>query len=287
MERKKDLRLGIIGHGFVGKATDNGFSKNVKKFIVDPIYSTNIDDLVEFSPELVFICVPTPMSNDGKQDTSIIRSVVDELSLKVPDSIVVIKSTVLPNVLSELTNINEDLIYNPEFLREKFANEDFINSPMILLGGDEKIARKVADYYKYNSNCICEEYIFVEIISASIIKYSINTFLATKVIFFNEIYNIFNQLCDDDSWDKIISTIALDTRIGNSHMDVPGHDGRFGFGGACFPKDSSALIHFSDSMQEDLSVLKAAVKKNNSIRKQYSELDDREKEQNVNFDDNH
>ena len=77
----KKLKLGIVGHGFVGKATDWGFNKRISKFIVDPLLNTSVSDLKDFEPEIVFICVPTPMGNDGSQDSSIIEEVIKELIL--------------------------------------------------------------------------------------------------------------------------------------------------------------------------------------------------------------
>ncbi len=284
--KNKKIKIGIVGHGFVGKATDWGFSKNVEKFIVDPLYDTNINDLSNFEPELIFICVPTPMSNDGSLNSKILESVVKEATKKCPDSILVIKSTVLPSVLEQLKAINKTIIYNPEFLREKHANEDFLNSKMIILGGDRDSAKKVSKYYLNHSKCITKEHVFLDISSASLIKYTINTFLASKVVFFNEIYQIFNNLDSNDTWESVITTLALDNRIGDSHMNVPGHDGKYGFGGACFPKDSMALIKYCEHINVELSVLKKAIKTNNKIRKKYEGLDEREKEQNVSFDNN-
>ncbi len=285
METKK-LRIGIVGHGFVGKATDWGFSKNVEKFLVDPLYDTNINDLSNFKPELIFICVPTPMSDDGSLNSKILESTIKETTKKCPDSIIVIKSTVLPSVLEKLELINKSIIYNPEFLREKHANEDFLNSKMIILGGDKDVAKKVSKYYLDHSKCLTKEHVFLDIFSASLVKYTINTFLATKVVFFNEIYQIFKNLDSNVTWESVIATLALDKRMGDSHMDVPGHDGKYGFGGACFPKDSMALIKYCDHINVELSVLKTAIKTNNRIRKNYDGLDKREKEQNISFDDN-
>lgn len=281
----KKLKVGIVGHGFVGKATDWGFSRNVEKFIVDPLYSTSIDDLSLFQPKVTFVCVPTPMSDDGTQDSTILESSVEEVTAKCPKSIIVIKSTVLPSILERLKKINENIIYNPEFLREKHANEDFINSKTIIFGGDRNTAAKISKYYLRHSKCKTTEHIFLDLLSASLVKYSINTFLASKVIFFNEIYQIFKDINSTDSWESLISAISSDDRIGKSHMDVPGHDGRFGFGGACFPKDSSALLKYAEQNDKQLKVLKAAVKTNNSIRSKYHDLDEREKQQNVSFDD--
>ena len=285
METKK-LKIGIVGHGFVGKATDWGFSKNVEKFLVDPLYDTNINDLSNFKPELIFICVPTPMSDDGSLNSKILESTIKETTKNCPDSIIVIKSTVLPSVLEKLESINKSIIYNPEFLREKHANEDFLNSKMIILGGDRDVAKKVSKYYLDHSKCLTKEHVFLDISSASLVKYTINTFLATKVVFFNEIYQIFKNLDSNVAWESVIATLALDKRMGDSHMNVPGHDGKYGFGGACFPKDSMALIKYCDHINVELSVLKTAIKTNNKIRKNYDGLDEREKEQNVSFDDN-
>ena len=285
MKIYRKLKLGIVGHGFVGKATDWGFNKHVSKFIVDPLLDTNIRDLKDFEPEIVFICVPTPMSNDGSQDTSIIENVTKELVQYCPNAIKVIKSTVLPSLLDELHKLDSKLIYNPEFLREKHANLDFVNSEMIIFGGDRNISTKVSNAYSRHSRCKTKEHIFTDLKTASFIKYSINTFLASKVIFFNELHSIYEKLEVKDSWESIVAVISKDSRIGDSHMSVPGHDGKKGFGGACFPKDSLALIKFAKNFDIDLNSLISTVKINNKIRSEYNELDSRESEQNVTFDD--
>ena len=281
----RKLKLGIVGHGFVGKATDWGFNKRVSKFIVDPLLDTNIEDLKEFEPEMVFICVPTPMSDDGSQDSSIIENVIKELVSHCPNAIKVVKSTVLPSLLDELHKLDSKLVYNPEFLREKHANTDFVNSEMIIFGGDRNISTQVSNAYLRHSRCKTKEHIFTDLKTASFIKYSINTFLASKVIFFNELHSVYEKLQVNDSWESVVNTISKDSRIGDSHMNVPGHDGRKGFGGACFPKDSLALVKFAKSLGIDMNALISTVKINNKIRSEYSDLDSRESEQNVSFDD--
>lgn len=282
---KESLKIGIVGHGFVGKATDWGFNQNTVKFIVDPKIGTNIDQLANFNPELIFVCVPTPMGESGMQDSSIIEAVIQELSNRCLESIIVIKSTVLPSILQKIEKTNSKIIYNPEFLREKHANEDFMNSEMIIFGGDKEVAKKVSNFYIQHSRCKTSQHVFMDISSASLLKYSINTFLATKVLFFNEIHNVFEKIKSNDDWQKFIETISKDKRIGDSHMNVPGYDGKKGFGGACFPKDTTALIKYAESIGIELDILKAVISKNNSIRKNYIDLDVREKEQNISFDD--
>ena len=285
MKIYRKLKLGIVGHGFVGKATDWGFNKRINKFIVDPLLNTSVADLEEFGPDIVFICVPTPMSDDGSQDSSIIEKVIKELVAYCPNAIKVVKSTVLPSLLAELQKLDSKLVYNPEFLREKHANLDFENSEMIILGGDRNISTQVSNAYLRHSRCKTKEHIFTDLKTASFIKYSINTFLASKVIFFNELHSLYESLNVTDSWESVVNIISRDSRIGDSHMNVPGHDGRKGFGGACFPKDSSALIKFANSLNVDLNSLISTVKINNKIRSEYKELDAREFEQNVSFDD--
>ena len=285
MSKEKPLRIGIVGHGFVGKATDHGFSIDTEKFIVDPLINTNIKQLSDFNPEVVFVCVPTPMGANGKQDSSIIESVVKELTEECSDSIIVIKSTVLPSILEILLNVNQDIIYNPEFLREKHANDDFVNSDMIIFGGNRDISSKVSNYYFDHSTCTTKDHIFTDISTASLLKYTINTFLASKVLFFNEINEIFEKFDSNNSWQSFVKILSKDQRIGFSHMNVPGHDGKKGFGGACFPKDTIALIKYADSIGVDLKTLKAVVNKNNKIRKEYDDIGSREREQNVSFDD--
>jgi len=285
MKKKYTLKLGIVGHGFVGKATDYGFSINVKKFIVDPLLNTTIQQLSDFNPEIIFICVPTPMNNDGSQDTSIINSVVRELIEKCPSSIKVIKSTVLPSTLSTLKRLDKKIIYNPEFLREKHANDDFIKSDMIIFGGQKKLSKIISEAYEHHSKCLTTNYIFTDLETASLIKYCINTFLATKVIFFNEMHDAFKSLEVSDNWEDFAKIISNDKRIGDSHMSVPGHDGKKGFGGACFPKDTMALLKWGKDIGIDMSQIESAIRKNNEIRSKYKSLDIRESEQNISFDD--
>ena len=127
------MKIGIVGFGFVGKALNNGLLKNVETYIVDPKLSTCLDDLTNFSPEIIFLCLPTPMNQEGDQDISILKSVLDELraNKNLNDTTLVLKSTVIPSKLNQLTN-SAKLVVNPEFLREASADRDFIDSEFIL-----------------------------------------------------------------------------------------------------------------------------------------------------------
>ncbi len=276
-------KIGIVGLGFVGSAVDYGFSKNVEKFKVDPILNTNIKDLKEFNPEFIFICVPTPMDINGDQDSSIIKEVLKEISKIFKDEIVIIKSTVLPNVMSELHLIYKNIVYNPEFLREKSANEDFLNQEHLILGGDSENIEKVSELFNLSSDCNIKKLYRTDLVTACFVKYSINTFLASKVIFFNQLKDIYDKSGALEKWDNFIEIVSSDNRIGDSHMSVPGHDGRLGYGGACFPKDTAALLKLSKLLEREFTILKEVIKINNDIRSDYKNLEEREKEQGVSF----
>jgi UDPglucose 6-dehydrogenase len=279
----KKVKVGIVGYGFVGKATANGFSKNTELFVVDPLLRTNLSELKDFMPEFIFLCLPTPMSKDGSQDFTAVKEVFKELLDKKLSATIVLKSTVTPTNLKIADKIIEDYVYNPEFLREKHAEEDFINSSMIILGGNKHNQEKVKSLYKDHSICKTDNYVYTDKITASLIKYSINSFLASKVIFFNELKDLFNSSGAEEDWDIFTNILAMDKRIGDSHMSVPGHDGKLGFGGACFTKDTAALVKYSQNLNQEFTLLKKVVKVNNKIRLNYDQVDQREKDQNVSY----
>lgn len=148
--------------------------------------------------------------------------------------------------------------------------------PFHILGGEQWATDKVETLYTQYSLCShCPSYHMTGE-EASFVKYSINTFLAMKVTFFNQLYDAIGET--NANFATIIKAIGADDRIGPSHTKVPGFDGKQGFGGACFPKDVSAFINYN----KQLTLLKEAAIINNSYRQQY-ELDEREKQQHVNY----
>jgi len=268
--------IAIIGHGYVGKAVDHAFNTSqVEKSIIDPIYNSHLGNLKgKKRIDVAFVCVPTPMAADGSIDSSIVEKVVEELLYF--DCMIVIKSTITPEVIKRLAS-NINVIYNPEFLTEKNALEDFINAPMHVIGGDPIMSQKLLHMYVNHSQCKpCPAYLMTAV-EASFVKYGINSFLATKVLWFNQFKDIIDNA--GGKYNVIVNAIGSDPRISHSHTQVPGHDGRKGYGGACFPKDTKAFSKYSDGA---FSVLDEVINANNEYRVQY-ELDDREKEQNVRF----
>lgn len=267
------MRIGIIGHGFVGKAVEYGFSHpKVKLSIIDPKYNTSINNLG--SCDVVFVCVPTPMGDDGKINASILESVMSSLHNGYLFPLVVIKSTITPDIVARYQR--HGVVYNPEFLREKAAADDFVNPTMHVFGGYDEDVDLLERIYKEYSLCKPCPVFKMTAKEASFVKYSINCFLSVKVTFFNQLYDA--ALKDDANFTSIINAVGTDPRIGYSHTRVPGFDGKKGFGGSCFPKDTSAFVNYAT----DMSLLEKAIDINNTYRSEY-ELDEREKEQNISY----
>lgn len=277
------IKIAIIGYGFVGKAVAHGFDTDyVEQILIDPILGTSIEQLKDQDITASFICVPTPMGNDGSINSSIVTNTIDYLTENV-SGMIILKSTVVPSIIAEINDQENShrFIYNPEFLTERNANDDFVNPIMHVFGCNNEVAAShIVNLYESYSKCApCPIHIMTPE-EASFVKYGINSFLATKVAWFNQYYELIQKFGMD--YETIIKAIGTDDRISKGHTQVPGPDGRFGFGGACFPKDSSALLAMVDRMNNDLSILDSAVAYNNKVRAQY-ELDSRELAQNVSY----
>ncbi len=269
----KKIKIGIVGYGFVGKAVSYGFThRDVEQHLIDPKLGSTIDNLPR-DTDIVFVCVPTPMNDNA----ATLKAVVSELHnhFVYGRCLIVIKSTITPDVIGNFAYTG--VVYNPEFLAEKSAMHDFVNPQFHVFGGDIDDTRYLEKVYNTYSLCNPCHTFHVSHIDASFIKYGINTFLATKVTFFNQLFDVVNDV-ERANFASIIAAIGSDERIGSSHTKVPGFDGKQGFGGACFPKDCAALFNYDNR----LTLIGESIRINNDYRSRY-ELDEREKEQNVNY----
>ena len=232
---------------------------------------------------MTFITAPTPMHDNGTVDALIVEDAVLKL-IEHTASIVVIKSTITPDIINRLYNSIHDqdkirLTYNPEFLTENNSVEQFIYAPHHILGGaSPEACSKVTEFYQMFSMCVSNQFFTMTPQEASFVKYAINSFLGMKVTFFNQLHDA--ALDFSCSPQRIINSVSADKRIGFAHTRVPGFDGKKGFGGACLPKDMNAFVKFN----ENLTLIAESVKINNKMREEY-ELDEREKSNNINFED--
>ena len=261
------MKIGIIGQGFVGTAVREGLKDyhTINTFdLVKECTCDSISDLVNKS-NYIFVCVPTPMKQDGSCDTSIVESVVKEINtVSMTDKIVIIKSTVTPGTTERLNKkyTNCKIVFNPEFLTEANFIEDFKNQDRIIIGGPRPASTRVRQlFYKAFPKA---HMIKTSSTIAEMVKYTTNTFLSTKVSFANEIKMICDKIGVD--YDKVIEYATQDERLGHSHWSVPGPDGHNGFGGSCFPKDINALLDVCRELGVPAKTLFGAWETNLNVR---------------------
>jgi len=279
----KVLRMGVVGMGFVGSAVASGFTneQTIMQMHVDPKVCPNdftIRDLVEHRADVVFLCLPTPTSkNSNDVDISIVDDVLNQLHGQEYKGLVVIKSSITPGHLRRLVERYCDralsplrIVYNPEFLTEKNAVHDFKNPFCQIIAGDNpKDCDELEHIFMVYSQCSNAPVYKTDLESASLVKYALNSFYATKVTFMNELYHVHQASGAKTTWNEFTEMLNSDPRLGSSHLQVPGPDGQFGFGGNCFPKDTIALLHYTSNEMHniDLSVLRSAVATNNQRRR--------------------
>jgi len=246
----------IAGYGFVGQAHELLF-KNFRREVV--VHDPPKGKVADFNnTSAVIVCVPTPQAEDGSCDMSAVYDVVSQCSKDTP---IMIKSTISLQGWNELKQTYPDhrLCFSPEFLRATQWMNDIQIMKDVILSGDTDYWR---DQYSYNWSQMTIKIVSPE--EAIAIKYFRNAYLATKVSFFNEIYDFCSAY--DLNFDQVRGGVATDERIGHSHTFVfPDQDVR-GFGGMCFPKDTTALRKMAANKNISLNILDAAVKYNNEIK---------------------
>jgi len=259
------MNIGIIGQGFVGNAIYQKFKNyfDIKTYDLNSSKCNSSEEKV-LKQDIVFICLPTPMNKDGSCNIDLVEKTIIKLHKSLTCKIAVIKSTIPPGTTETLNKKYKelDIIFNPEFLTEANAVEDFNNQNRIILGGPRPGTTKLRGIY--SKVFPKAKIIKTNSTYAEMVKYLTNSFLATKVSFANEMYQICNAVGAD--YDKVIEYATYDERLGYSHWSVPGPDGDFGYGGHCFPKDVRALIKVAENFEINPEILKSIDSKNNKIR---------------------
>jgi UDPglucose 6-dehydrogenase len=293
------MKITVIGTGYVGLVSGVCFSEfGFKVVCVDnnaakiselqngnvPIYEPGLDKLIKknsqagrltFSTDtgksvknsdIVFIAVGTPSKPDGSADLSYVYQAVDEVSSFINENaVLVIKSTVPVGTTASLKKfllskgVNVDVAFNPEFLKEGAAIEDFMHPDRVILGVESKKARKILSQVYRPLYVFNIPIVFTSLETAELSKYASNAFLAMKVTFINEIAN----LCESCGADvnEVAIAMGLDKRIGDQFLQAGP-----GYGGSCFPKDTSALADFSEKLGVELPLVKETIKSNESRR---------------------
>lgn len=263
------FKLGFIGFGFVNSAVAYAYSTHAQIKIWDK-YKNDYDTLEETVNEsdILFVSVPTPMDDNGVQDlSSLYDAILSVNNVAESPKIIVIKSTVIPGTTRKLAEEYEDhsFVFNPEFLTERAAKLEFINANRVVLGGDDSDALdKVEKLYRI----LFRDYVPIFKTNwegAEVVKYMTNCFFAMKISFLNEIYDISQHI--DVPYEELAAMWQADFRFGNSHTQVPGHDGSRGYGGKCFPKDVRAFFNWAEENGLKADMCRATDKVNNRVRK--------------------
>ena len=264
------MKIGIIGNGFVGKATTQLKCKDIQLYAYDinpnecdPI-GLELKDMNQC--EMIFISVPTPMRSDGSCHLNIINSVLLDLKSNNYEGFIILRSTVPAGTCDKL-----NVYFMPEFLTEKNYIQDFIHNKDWIFGllnqpKDILFKTKINKLFNLafqNNRIKYNNLHFVTNKEAEMIKMFKNCFLATKVSFCNEIY----QFCEMKgiNYENVRALAANDDRILHSHTKVPGHDGNKGFGGTCFPKDTSSLRYEMKTSGMKPYVMNAIIERNEKI----------------------
>jgi UDPglucose 6-dehydrogenase len=241
------MKVMIVGHGYVGSAVASIFSDK-EKVIIDPKLS---DDVIYNHTgeifDIVFVCVDTPKGNNY----GLLDIVLDQINTYIANNTpVCCKSTSTPEYYysAEQKYKNIRVLHSPEYLDSLHNIEKFQNQNFCIIGGEREATQTVADIFverltNLNNNRVCT----TDIRTAALIKYAENFFLATKVSLYNELYKVHQSLGCESTFDEFRMIAGMDERIGTSHTQVPGWDGKFGWGGHCFIKDNYEFEKFSGS----------------------------------------
>lgn len=277
-----DKSVTIWGAGFVGATAYKAFSKiegwdvvvwdkfadNCKLMKEDPTARFVNEDVAK-SSHLHLICVPTPMKQNGECFTGIVEEVVEKIASAGTGAYIVIKSTVPPGTTERLNEKWCRVFFNPEFLTEANAYEDFVELPYQIIGNPSKercwpLINLYRDAKAQDVVRGGEMVLETSSTTAEMVKLTRNCYLATRLSFFNEI----KQVCDKlgVEYDDMKHLAGLDERIGSHYNKVPGPDGKPGWSLSCLPKDLNDMIHVAYSAGVSPTVMEAVWHKNLEVR---------------------
>jgi UDPglucose 6-dehydrogenase len=256
------MKIGIIGLGIVGSAVKYGLERLGHRIVSHDIKDgTSLSDV--FDTEIVYLCLPTPQSETGHCDTSIIENVVGELASNNYRGIVAVKSTVVPGTTEKLRSrfSNVTICHVPEFLRERAAIVDFTDIHDVCVIGTE--SNDVFEKVKESHGHYPKRFVKMSPTEAEISKYFNNVYNATLITFANAFY----EICKTSGADYSVVKNAMVQRdhIFDKYLDC--NENLRGFGGMCLPKDTAAIAAFVEDHGLSMELFKAIVDDNNKYER--------------------
>jgi len=254
------MKIGIIGLGIIGKANKAGFEKEGHEVSFHDIkLNTSINDIL--NSKVVFICVPTPSKENGECDTSIVESLVKDLSFRKYSGLIAIRSTVVPGFTNLMKNKfnNIKICFVPEFIRERCAEFDFILEQRLLAVGTED--NNEFDIIVKAHGSLPRNIVQLRTHEAELLKYFSNLYAATRITFANAFYEVCKKF--DANYSKIKEAYVKTGRVGDNYLEAS--ENMRGYGGMCLPKDTRAFIKLIENLDLDLDIFKAIDKDNSKF----------------------
>jgi len=222
-------------------------------------FTSNLKEAIK-DATIILLALPTPQGEDGSANLAYVENVAHDLGNLIDEYKIIINKSTVPvgtsdrvkEIISNHTNVEFDVVSNPEFLREGYAVKDFMEPQRIIIGSKSEKAKKILSKLYKPFITLNRPIIFMDERSAELTKYAANTFLATKITFMNEVANLCEKIGADV--DMVRMGMGSDARIGNRFL-FPG----IGYGGSCFPKDVNALLKSSDDVSYDFKILKSVL----------------------------
>jgi len=257
------INIGLIGLGFVGGALKKSFEeKNINIVCYDKYKNGGIGNIKDtLQTDITFLCLPTQLKNK-MFDLCGLNEILNYYNNKKYEGDVVIKSTLTPmtcnNFIKKYSKLN--IVHNPEFLSAKTAYEDFHNQKHIVIGGNSDLLFEFYKFFYPKSDISIMNHI-----ESESLKIFSNSFYSVKIQFFNELYDMCQKL-DNCDYNIIKKGIIKNGWVNEQHTSVPGSDGKLSYGGACFPKDTTALLQYLLNENIRCKVLNATVIENMEMR---------------------
>jgi UDPglucose 6-dehydrogenase len=259
--------IGVIGLGVVGAAVYRAIGNCFGVVGYDKYKEPYTDLSKVLKADVIFVCAPTP-TVDGIQDLSAIDDVITTLADYNYEGVICVKSTILPKTLDMYSKEYPELklAHNPEFLTAAKAYEDFMAQEAVIISSNNPYCLDVLQQVYNEALPRARVYLYNDFMITELAKYMRNVYLAVKVTFANEVYDLCQKL--GITYDSVKEAMLSQGGIEPGHWQVPGPDGKLGYGGACFPKDTQALYDLMTEYSDiNAEICKAVVEGNSKRRK--------------------